>query len=51
MKMELNMKSDQVEKLVEDSEVYREAIRDLELKIKELVKENEGLKSSNTKKK
>ena len=51
LKGELNMKSGQVEKLVEESEGYRKAIRDLELKIKELLRENEGLKASNTKKK
>ena len=51
LKREFNMKSDQVEKLVEEAEGYHKAIRDLELKIKELVKENEGLKTSNTKKK
>ena len=51
LKREFNMKSDQVEKLVEEAEGYHKAIRDLELKIKELVKENEALKASNTKKK
>ena len=51
LKREFNMKSDQVEKLVEEAEGYHKAIRDLELKIKGLVKENEGLKTSNTKKK
>ena len=51
LKGELDVKSYQVEKLVEDSEGYHKAIRDLELKIKKLLKENEGLKASNTKKK
>ena len=51
LKGEFNMRSDQVEKLVGEAEGYHKAIRDLELKIKELVKENEGLKTSNTKKK
>ena len=51
LKGELDGRSDQVEKLVEETEGYRKAIRDLELKIKELLRENEGLKASNTKKK
>lgn len=51
LKGELDMRSDKVEKLVEEAEGYRKAIRDLELKIKKLLKENEGLKASNTKKK
>ena len=51
LKGEFNMRSDQVEKLVEEAEGYHKAIRDLEIKIKELVKENESLKASNTKKK
>lgn len=51
LKGESNMRSDQVEKLMEEAEGYHKAIRDLEIKIKELVKENEALKASNTKKK
>ena len=43
LKGEFNMKSDQVEKLVEEAEGYHKAIRDLELKIKGLVKENQRL--------
>ena len=43
LKREFNMKSDQVEKLVEEAEGYHKAIRDLELKIKGLVKENQRL--------
>jgi hypothetical protein len=51
LKGELDSRSDQVEKLVEESEGYHKAIRDLESKVKELVKDNESLKASNTKKK
>lgn len=51
LKVELDGRSDQVEKLMEEAEGYHKAIRDLELKIKELLRENEGLKASNTKKK
>lgn len=51
LQVSLGDRSDQVEKLVEEAEGYHKAIRDLELKIKELVKENESLKASNTKKK
>ena len=51
LKGELDGRSYQVEKLVEEAEGYHKVIRDLELKIKELVRENEGLKASNTKKK
>ena len=65
LKGELNVKSDESDRFndllndtseeladaVKEIEGYHKAIRDLEIKIKELVKENEALKASNTKKK
>ena len=47
----LKLRDEQIKDLRVEAEGYHKAIRDLEIKIKELVKENEALKASNTKKK
>ena len=47
----IKLRDVQIEDLRGEAEGYHKAIRDLEIKIKELVKENEALKESNTKKK
>ena len=47
----LKLRDEQIKDMKEEAEGYHKAIRDLEIKIKELVKENEALKASNTKKK
>ena len=43
MALEINEKDEEVETKEEEIEGYKKTVRDLELKIKELVKENEGL--------
>ncbi len=47
----LKLRDEQIKDLRVEAEGYHKAIRDPEIKIKELVKENEALKASNTKKK
>lgn len=47
----LELRDEEIKDMKEEAEGYHKAIRDLELKIKDLVKENEALKVSNTKKK
>ena len=47
----LKEKDEEIETKGEEIEGYKKTVRDLELKIKELLRENESLKTSNTKKK
>ena len=47
----LKEKDEEIETKEEEIAVYKKTVRDLGLKIKELLRENESLKTSNTKKK
>ena len=47
----LKEKDEEIETKEEEIAGYKKTVRDLELKIKELLRENESLKTSNTKKK
>ena len=51
MALEINEKDEEIETKEEEIAGYKKTVRDLELKIKELLRENESLKTSNTKKK
>lgn len=51
MALEINEKDEEIETKEEEIAGYKKTVRDLELKIKELLRENESLKASNTKKK
>ena len=51
MALEINEKNEEIETKEEEIAGYKKTVRDLELKIKELLRENESLKTSNTKKK
>ena len=51
MALEINEKDEKIETKEEEIAGYKKTVRDLELKIKELLRENESLKTSNTKKK
>ena len=51
MALEINEKDEEIETKEEEIAGYKKTVRDLELKIKELLRENESSKTSNTKKK